>query len=59
MTLSNKDIEEFQKLWREEFKEEISADDARQRAHELLEFYAVLAKAPWVETSDGRPPSTS
>jgi hypothetical protein len=49
MKLTDKDIREFQALWREEFGEEIRRDDAQRRAFELLELYALLARAPWVE----------
>ena len=42
--LDDEDIAEFQKLWREEFKEEISAHDARQRGTELIDLFYLLAK---------------
>lgn len=45
MELTDDDILEFQEIWRNEFKETISADDARQRFHELIELYAFFARA--------------
>ena len=44
------DIKEFQSLWREEFNEEIQFEVARIRASELLELYAQLVQAPWIES---------
>jgi hypothetical protein len=49
MQFTDKDIQEFQSLWRKEFDEEISFDNAQMRASELLELYALLARAPWIE----------
>jgi hypothetical protein len=44
MDLDDKDIQEFMRLWQEEFKETISAADARHSASQLLELYAILAR---------------
>jgi hypothetical protein len=57
MQLTDKDIHEFQSLWREEFDEEISFDNAQMRASELLELYALLARAPWIEGDVNGPPN--
>ena len=45
MDLTSEDIREFQDIWLEEFKESLSVADARQRFHELIELYALLARA--------------
>ncbi len=44
MQLEEDEIREFQQLWLDEFKEEISSDDARQRFYELIEVYALFAR---------------
>jgi hypothetical protein len=43
MKLSDDDLEEFARLWREEFKEELPMEEARNRGTELLELYALLS----------------
>ncbi len=42
MLLTDADIEEFRAIWREEFGEEITVDQARHEAMLLLEIYAAL-----------------
>lgn len=42
MELTDDDICEYQEMWREEFGEEISAEDARRSASELLELFRML-----------------
>ena len=42
--LTDKDIEEFRELWKKEFKEELTMDQARSEARRLMEFYLLLAK---------------
>lgn len=42
MDLEETDIQEFIRLWKEEFQETISPADARQCASGLLELYALL-----------------
>ena len=44
MNLSENDLQEFSRIWREEFHEEISLKEARQHASELLELYLILAR---------------
>lgn len=44
MELINEDIREYQKIWKEEFKEEISEADARASASQVLELYFKLWK---------------
>jgi hypothetical protein len=44
MQLTEEDVREFQELWQVEFGETITADQARQRAFELLELYTLLAR---------------
>jgi hypothetical protein len=43
MEVDDRDIQEFIRLWKEEFKETLSPKDARQCASQLLELYGVLA----------------
>lgn len=42
MKLEPEDIQSFQKLWQEQFQEEISAEDARRSANCLLEMMQVV-----------------
>jgi hypothetical protein len=44
MQLTDDDLEEFIKLWREEFHEEISMEEARKRGTELIELYWLLSR---------------
>ena len=44
MEIDEKEIREFQKLYAEEFGEEISTDEARVMAGRLLALYLALAK---------------
>jgi hypothetical protein len=45
MNLTERDLEEFSSIWKEEFHEDIPAKYARQRASEILELYTVLARS--------------
>jgi len=42
MQLDDNDLLEYRRIWREEFGEEISLDDARHSASMLMELYALL-----------------
>jgi hypothetical protein len=42
--LTDQDLKEFCQIWKEEFDEEISIEEARQHASSLLELYSVLAR---------------
>ncbi len=42
MDLQEEDIREFVQIWKGEFCEVITPDDARQRALEVLELYSLL-----------------
>jgi hypothetical protein len=44
MELTDEDIKEYRKIWKEEFKEEISKADARASASQVLELYFQLWK---------------
>ena len=44
MQLADEDIGEFTVLWKKEFKEALSPDEARHHASQLLELYALLSK---------------
>lgn len=46
MQLSDEDIKEFAALWKEEFGEEISKDEARRNATQLLQLYSLLIHPP-------------
>ena len=42
MDLNDEDIKEFIQIWKEEFSEEISFADAKQRAQDLLVLFRIL-----------------
>lgn len=42
MQLTDDDIREFQEIWKKEFKEEISFEQARREAALVLELYSIL-----------------
>lgn len=44
MHLSDEDIREFREIWKREFHEELTIEEARHHASRLLELYALLAK---------------
>lgn len=44
MQLDDHDIREFTALWKEEFNETLTPDEARHYASQLLELYSLLAK---------------
>ena len=44
MQLSKESLAEFVRIWKDEFGEELSLDEARIRAERLLEFYLLLAQ---------------
>jgi hypothetical protein len=46
MPLNDEDINEFMRLYKEEFGEEISFADAKARANELLALLLVLEEQP-------------
>jgi hypothetical protein len=46
MILSEQDIKEFQELWRREFGEEITPEDAHREAHRLLILARILLPPP-------------
>jgi hypothetical protein len=52
-----KDLQEYRQIWKEEFQEEISLEDARQSASMLMELFALLIQ-PLPETSPGEPESS-
>jgi len=45
MRFTDADLREFIELWREEFHETISEDDARRSANALVEFCALIASS--------------
>jgi hypothetical protein len=45
MQFTEDDLQEFMEIWREEFNEPITADDARQRASALLDLYVLLSSS--------------
>jgi hypothetical protein len=44
-TITSEDVRRFQEIWREEFEEEISGDDARYHIYRLDTLYLLL-RAP-------------
>jgi hypothetical protein len=51
MDLQDEDIYEFAALWKEEFNDDLSVDEARHKASQFLALYALLAKPLPSETS--------
>jgi len=43
MQFTEDDLQEFMEIWREEFNEAITAEDARRHATALLDLYAILS----------------
>ena len=50
MQFEDADIEEFMALWKEEFGETISLEEARHRASQVMELYVLLATTPRVQS---------
>jgi len=48
MQVKEDEIFEFMEIWREEFRESITVEDARQCATALLDLYALLTSS-WSE----------
>jgi len=46
MQLTDADLQEFIDIWKEEFQEIISMDEARHSASMLMELFALLLEAP-------------
>ena len=42
MYLTQEEVDEFKKMWKDEFNEEIDEAYARKRAEELIELYAMI-----------------
>ena len=47
--LSHRAIEEFKAIYKEEFDEHLSDDDAQEMALRLLRFFGMLAQHRWPE----------
>jgi len=56
MQLGDDDIREFTDLWKQEFGETLTKDEARHHASQLLELYALLARP--LERSGPMPPQS-
>jgi len=50
--ITDEDIRRFQEIWREEFAEEITADEARKHIIRLDEFFLFLARQPHPSRSE-------
>ncbi len=50
MNLSDKNISEFQELYRSELGVEINKEDAKERALKLLQLMSIIYKQPVEET---------
>ena len=57
MQFSDQDLEEYQQIWKEEFHEEISQENARHSASMLMELF-VLLSPPLPEASPDGPESS-
>ncbi len=44
MQLTDDDIQEFTALWKKEFGEEISEEEARHQASQLIQLYSLLVR---------------
>jgi hypothetical protein len=44
MQLTDDDLQEFCQIWKAEFKEDLTPEQARQQASQLLELCALLAR---------------
>jgi hypothetical protein len=53
MDLNDEDIKEFIRLYREEFDDEISFADAKQRAQDLLQLFRILLSQEKRVRTDG------
>ncbi len=58
MQLDDNDIREFLAIWKQEFGEELSPAEARHRASQFMELYALLAGLP-SEAPGGAEPTPS
>ena len=56
MQVPNDRIDEFIVLWEQAFGERITRDDARARAHQLVELYRMISRDLPPEGRDGTPP---
>ena len=59
MTLSESAILEFARLWKEEFGEALTLDDARIKATHFLELCLLLLQPTPGESGYGSPPLTT
>jgi len=50
--ITDENIRRFQEIWREEFAEEIGADEAREHIARLDALYLMLARNPSAEEAD-------
>lgn len=46
MELTDDDIREYQEIWKKEFGEEISAEEARLSASQVIELFRLLLEPP-------------
>jgi hypothetical protein len=46
MELTDDDIREYQEIWKREFGEEISTEEARRSASQVLELFRLLLEQP-------------
>jgi hypothetical protein len=58
MQLTDEELQEFQEIWKRNFKEEISLGDARHCASQLIELYTQLAKPLPSERGLSSPPDS-
>jgi hypothetical protein len=59
MTLRDDRLDEFVELWERVFGERINRDDARTRAHHLVELYRAIAEDARYDAGESAPPPTT
>jgi hypothetical protein len=55
MSIPDDRIDEFIELWERAFGERISRDDARKRAHQLVELYRAIAEDMQLQSREPAP----
>ncbi len=55
MHITDEDIRKFREIWREEFAEEIAAEEAREHITRLDALYLLLARQPAASRSEDTP----
>lgn len=59
MTIRDDRLDQFVQLWERAFGERISRDDARTRAHQLVELYRAITDDARYDAEEFLPPPTA